>query len=55
MGVKLLENVYKMVCESKMMYGVQIWGGGGLRRDGKTLIKCMEECAKNLGNSEICS
>jgi hypothetical protein len=26
MGVKLLENVYEMVCESRMMYGVEIWG-----------------------------
>jgi hypothetical protein len=25
-GVKLLENVYEMVCESRMMYGVEIWG-----------------------------
>jgi hypothetical protein len=51
MGVKLLENVYEMVCESRMMYGVEIWG---LRRDGKRLIKSMGECAKNSGNSEIC-
>jgi CRISPR/Cas system CMR-associated protein Cmr3 (group 5 of RAMP superfamily) len=27
MGVKLLENVYKMVCKSRMMYRVEIWGG----------------------------
>jgi hypothetical protein len=27
-GVKLLENVYEMVCESRMMYGVEILGGG---------------------------
>jgi hypothetical protein len=26
MGDKLLRNVYKMVCESRMMYGVEIWG-----------------------------
>jgi hypothetical protein len=26
MGVKLLENVYEMVCKSRMMYGVEIWG-----------------------------
>jgi hypothetical protein len=26
MGVKLLEEVYKMVCESRMMYGVETWG-----------------------------
>jgi hypothetical protein len=26
MGVKLLENVYEMVCESRMMFGVEIWG-----------------------------
>jgi hypothetical protein len=51
MGVKLLENVYEMVCESRMMYGVEIWGS---RRDGKRLIKSMGECAKNRGNSEIC-
>jgi hypothetical protein len=25
MEVKLLENVYEMVCESRMMYGVEIW------------------------------
>jgi hypothetical protein len=25
MGVKLLENVYEMVCESRIMYGVEIW------------------------------
>jgi hypothetical protein len=25
MGIKLLENVYEMVCESRMMYGVEIW------------------------------
>jgi hypothetical protein len=24
MGVKLLEKVYEMVCESRMMYGVEI-------------------------------
>jgi hypothetical protein len=43
MGVKLLENVYEMVCGSRMMYGVEIWG---LRRDGKRLIKSMGACAK---------
>jgi hypothetical protein len=26
MEVKLLENVYRMVCESRVMYGVEIWG-----------------------------
>jgi hypothetical protein len=25
MEVKRLENVYEMVCESRMMYGVEIW------------------------------
>jgi hypothetical protein len=25
MGVRLLENVYEMVCESRMMYGVEKW------------------------------
>jgi hypothetical protein len=42
-GVKLLENVYEMVRESRMMYGVEIWG---LKRDGKRLIKSMGECVK---------
>jgi hypothetical protein len=43
MGVTLFENVYEMVCESRIMYGVEIWG---LRRDGKREIKSMGECAK---------
>jgi hypothetical protein len=45
MGVKLLENVYEMVCESRMTYGVEIWG---LRRDGKKLIKSMGEWEKKI-------
>jgi hypothetical protein len=24
--MKLLENVYEMVCESRLMYGAKIWG-----------------------------
>jgi hypothetical protein len=26
MRVKLLENIYEMVCESRLMYGAEIWG-----------------------------
>jgi hypothetical protein len=26
MRIQLLENVYEMVCESRMMYGAEIWG-----------------------------
>jgi hypothetical protein len=26
MRVQLLDNVYEMVCESRMMYGAEIWG-----------------------------
>jgi hypothetical protein len=26
MRVQLLENAYEMVCESKLMYGAEIWG-----------------------------
>jgi hypothetical protein len=52
MGFKLLENVYEMVCESRMVHGVEIWG---VRTDGKRLIKSIGEFAKNnLGDSEIC-
>jgi hypothetical protein len=47
MGVKLLENVYKMVYESRMMYGVErYWGGGGGRGGMETSKKTMGKCAK---------
>jgi hypothetical protein len=26
MRIQLLENVYEMVCESRMTYGTEIWG-----------------------------
>jgi hypothetical protein len=26
MRVKLLENIYEMVCESRWMYGAEMWG-----------------------------
>jgi hypothetical protein len=26
MRIQLLENVYEIVCESRMMYGAEIWG-----------------------------
>jgi hypothetical protein len=24
--VKILENIYEMLCESRMMYGIETWG-----------------------------
>jgi hypothetical protein len=38
LNVKILENVYRMLSESKMMYSVEMWD---LVRDGKTLTKLM--------------
>jgi hypothetical protein len=29
MGVQILQNVYEIVCESRMMYGVEIWAVEG--------------------------
>jgi hypothetical protein len=51
MGVTLFENVYEMVCESRIMYGVEIWG---LRRDERERQNPWENVQKNLGNSEFC-
>jgi hypothetical protein len=26
MNVKMLENIYEMISESSMMYGIELWG-----------------------------
>jgi hypothetical protein len=47
MGVKLLENVYKMVCESRMMYGIEI---SGVEEGWKEIYKIHGRmCKKILG------
>jgi hypothetical protein len=49
MGVKLLENVHKLVCESRVMPGVEIWVGGveeGWKRTDKIHGRL---CKKILG------
>jgi hypothetical protein len=47
---KFLENVYEMVCESRMMmYGVEIWGRGGEVEDGsKQTDKIHGRMCKNV-------
>jgi hypothetical protein len=27
--IQVLENIYEMVCESKIMYGIEVWGLNG--------------------------
>jgi hypothetical protein len=51
MGVKLLGNVYEMVCESRMMSGLEIWG---VEEGWKEIDTIHGRMCKKLGNSEIC-
>jgi hypothetical protein len=38
--VEMLENIYEMVCESKIMYGIEIWGlNGAWKEVGKVADK----------------
>jgi hypothetical protein len=51
MRVQLLENVYEMVCESRLMYGAEIWG---LDEGWKEIdIIHGKLCNKILGNLDL--
>jgi hypothetical protein len=43
--VKILENMYEMVCTSKLMYGVEMWG---LEKEWKEIDKIHGRFCKNL-------
>jgi hypothetical protein len=47
MKADMLENIYEMICESTLIYGLEIWGVGGgwvgnSEHRGDTVRKCYE-------------
>jgi hypothetical protein len=30
MRIEMLENIYEMICESRMIYGLEMWGLRGM-------------------------
>ena len=55
--VQMLENIYEMVCESKIMYGIEIWGLNGAWKEvdkvHSIFCKKNNRCTK-LRNKWIC-
>jgi hypothetical protein len=51
--VQMLENTYEMVCESKIMYGIEIWGLNGAWKEVDKVHSIF--CKKNNRYTKLCS
>jgi hypothetical protein len=54
--VKILENIYKMLSESRMMYGIEVWSLDGEEEIDKIQrIFCMQiiRMPKGAANSQV--
>jgi hypothetical protein len=45
--VQMLENMYEMVCESKIMYGIEVWGLNGAWKEAEKIHSIF--CKKIIG------
>jgi hypothetical protein len=34
MKIDMLENIYGVICEKRLLYGTEIWGIDGMRNNG---------------------
>jgi hypothetical protein len=51
MNIKMLQNIYEMISETNMMYGIELWG---VYDAWKETAKIHGTFVKNIGSTTMC-